>query len=115
MDVINHQQADYEAERLHSNREELVGRITRAIHEDGTIQPLPGLHLNRISLPRGPVHGVTMPSFCVIAQGSKEVLLGESRYQYDPFHYLLATVEVPSVHQVLEASKERPYLSLRLE
>jgi integrase len=52
---------------------------------------------------------------CVIAQGSKEVLLGESRYRYDPSQYLLATVELPRVSQVLEASKERPYLSLRLE
>jgi AraC-like DNA-binding protein len=52
---------------------------------------------------------------CLIAQGSKEVLLGESRYRYDPSHYLLATVELPRVSQVLEASKERPYLSLRLE
>jgi AraC-like DNA-binding protein len=58
---------------------------------------------------------VVEPSVCVIAQGSKEVLLGESRYQYDPSHYLLATVELPRVSQVLEASKERPYLSLRLE
>jgi hypothetical protein len=51
----------------------------------------------------------------VIAQGSKEVLLGDYRYQYDPMHYLLATVELPIVGQILEASKERPYLSLRLD
>ncbi len=55
------------------------------------------------------------PSLCVIAQGSKEVLLGERLYRYDPSHYLLATVELPRVSQVLEASKDRPYLSLRLE
>jgi hypothetical protein len=47
--------------------------------------------------------------------GSKEVLLGENRYRYDPSHYLLATIELPSVRRVLEASKEQPYLSLRLE
>jgi AraC-like DNA-binding protein len=52
---------------------------------------------------------------CVIAQGSKEILLGESRYRYDPFHYLLTTVDLPYAGQVLEASKARPYLSLRLE
>ena len=50
----------------------------------------------------------------MIAQGSKEYLLGESRYRYDPFHYLLVTVDLPHVSQVLEASKQRPYLSLRL-
>jgi AraC-like DNA-binding protein len=51
----------------------------------------------------------------VIAQGSKEVLLGDSRYRYDPAHYCLATVELPVVSQVIEASAERPYLSLRLD
>jgi len=50
----------------------------------------------------------------VIAQGSKEVLLGENRYRYGPSQYLLATVELPTIRRVLEASKERPYLSLRL-
>jgi AraC-like DNA-binding protein len=51
----------------------------------------------------------------VIAQGSKEVLLGASRYRYDPAHCLLSTVGLPWVSQVLDASKERPYLSFRLE
>ena len=115
MDVINHQQAEREAQRVQANREELVERIARAMREDGTAQPLKGLHLYRRSLPLEPVHGVVEPSVCVIAQGSKEVLLGESRYRYDPSQYLLASVELPHVSRVLEASKERPYLSLRLE
>jgi AraC-like DNA-binding protein len=60
------------------------------------------------------MYGVSEPSFCVIAQGSKEVFLGENRYQYDPAHYLLTTVELPVVSQVLEASQAQPYLSVRL-
>lgn len=96
-------------------REELVERIARAVPKDGVNQSLTGLHLHRSSVPVQPTHGVTVPSFCVIAQGSKEVLLGESRYRYDPFHYLLATVELPTIGRVLEATNERPYLSLRLE
>ncbi|WP_201394610.1 AraC family transcriptional regulator [Ktedonobacter sp. SOSP1-85] len=115
MDVRNHQQAEHDAQRVQANREELVERIGRAIRQDGTAQPLRGLHLSRSSLSLKPVHSVLEPSVCVIAQGSKEVLLGESRYRYDPSQYLLATVELPRVSQVLEASKERPYLSLRLE
>jgi len=115
MDVMIHQQAEREAQRVQANREELVVRIGRAIGEDGTAQLLPGLHLSRCSLPLKPVHSVLEPSVCVIAQGSKEVLLGDSRYRYDPSQYLLATVELPRVSQVLEASKEQPYLSLRLE
>jgi AraC-like DNA-binding protein len=115
MNVMNQQQAERDAQRVQVNRQELVERIARSIPEDGTVEPLAGLHLNRASLPPGPTHGVITPSFCVIAQGSKELLLGDSRYRYDPFNYLLATIELPTVGEILEASKEHPYLSLRLE
>ena len=79
MNVMIHQQAEREAELMQANREELVERIGRALREDGTVQLLQGLHLSRCSLPLKPVHSVLEPSVCVIAQGSKEVLLGESR------------------------------------
>ena len=72
------------------------------------------MHLARVSTPNEKIHSVLAPSFCVIAQGSKEVFVGDSRYQYDPFNYFLATVELPRVSQVLDASVERPYLSFRL-
>ncbi|HEY2289808.1 MAG TPA: AraC family transcriptional regulator [Thermoanaerobaculia bacterium] len=104
-----------ETHRVYAHREELAERIARAVPEDGAVEPLQGLRLNRASAPTEPLHGVSRPSFCVIAQGSKEVLLGDSRYRYDPAHYLLATVELPVVGQVVEASAERPYLSLRLD
>src|SRR6266571_3489381 len=115
MNVMNHQQAAREAVLLQAHREELVERIARAMRADGTTQPLPGLHLYRHSFPLEQVYSVVEPSLCVVAQGSKEFLLGDSRYRYDPFHYLLVTVDLPNVGQVLEASKERPFLSLRLE
>src|SRR6476659_417886 len=115
MDSRRHRGSERGTQRAYAHREELAERISRAIPEDGAVEPLKGLHLNRSSTPTEPLHGVTKPSFCVIAQGSKEVLLGDSRYRYDPAHYLLATVELPVVGQVLEASAERPYLSLRLE
>jgi AraC-type transcriptional regulator N-terminus len=89
--------------------------FARARRADGTAQPLKGMHLYRHSVPLEQVHSVVGPSLCVVAQGSKEFLLGESRYRYDPAHYLLSTVELPSVGQVIEASRERPLLSLRLE
>ena len=115
MNVMIHQQAEREAQRVQANREELVERIARVMRQDGTAQPLQGLHLSRHSVPLERTHGVVEPSLCVVAQGSKEFFLGESRYRYDPFHYLLVTVDLPHISQVLEASKERPYLSLRLE
>lgn len=115
MSTMIKEQAKREMQRLQANREELVERVSRVLREDGTVQPLSGLRLARASSKTSPRHGVSIPSVCVIAQGGKEVLLGESRYRYDPLHYLLTTIELPSVSQVVEASKERPYLSLRLE
>lgn len=115
MAVMVRTRTEREERRASDNRAELVERIARAVRDDGEIQTFPGLYLARVSTPGEPLHSVLEPSLCVIAQGSKVVLLGASRYVYDPARYLLATVELPRVSQVLEASKERPYLSLRLE
>lgn len=115
MDSMNLQQVEGEAHRAQANRNELVERIARAIREDGSVEPLKGLHLHRRSSPTEWFHGVSDLAVCVIAQGSKEVLLGDNRYRYDPAHYLLTTVKLPIMSQVIEASQEQPYLSLRLE
>ena len=113
MDSRDPQQIEREADREQANRDELVERIGRAIREDGRVEPLKGLYLNRSAFPTE-LHSVSNPAFCVIAQGSKEVFLSNERYQYDPAHYLLFTAELPVVSQVIEASPEQPYLSLRL-
>ena len=115
MDSQSLQPRAYEAQHTQANRAELVERIARALRDDGRVEPLKGLYLFRASSPTEHLHSVYTPAFCVIAQGRKEVFLGEERYQYDPAHYLLTTVELPVVSQILEASKEQPYLSFRLQ
>lgn len=104
-----------DAARMQANRQELVERIIQAVPEDGVVQALEGLFLARASAPLGLNHSVIKPCFCVIAQGCKEFLLGDSRYRYDPDHYLIATLEMPSISQVVEATPEQPYLSIRME
>ena len=111
---MSHKQQDREAQKERCNREELVERMAHAIREDGVIEPLKGVRLSRASATMKPVYGVSEPTFCVIAQGSKEVHLGANRYQYDAYSYLLATAELPIVSRVLEASEAQPYLGLRL-
>src|SRR5262249_18527837 len=41
--------------------------------------------------------------------------LGADRYRYDPAHYLITTIELPIATRIVEASTERPYLSVLLE
>lgn len=114
MDASN-QQLQREKHRVEANREELVERIAQAVHKDGPVEPLKGVRLYRLSAPTGAILRVSDPAFSVIAQGSKELYLGEERYRYDPYHYCLGTVELPVASQIIEASQERPYLSFRLE
>ena len=107
-------QPEREAQRVQANREELVERIAQAIRQDGTIEPFKGVRLHRASSPTELAHGLADPAFAVIAQGSKELYLGNERYRYDPYHYCLGTVDLPVVSQIVEASTERPYLHVRL-
>ncbi len=103
-----------EVQRAQASRDELVERSARAIGDDGTAEPLDGLRLRRASSPTELGHGTSYPSFCVIAQGSKEVRLGDRSYRYDPAHFLIATTALPIASRVCEASTERPYVGLVL-
>jgi AraC-like DNA-binding protein len=104
-----------ESMRTKASQEELAALIAR--HRPGgrgDIEPVPGLFLYHASSRVGPHYHVSEPSICIIAQGSKEVLLGKERYQYDPARYLLLSNGLPLVSRILEASEERPYLGLRI-
>lgn len=109
------EQPSLHADRLASLQQELSERIERAVRSDGRVEPLPRLFFNRASAPGEPLHSVYDPVFCVIAQGSKEVILGHERYRYDAAHYLIVTANLPVAAHVVEASSTRPYLSLTLQ
>lgn len=114
MNAMRMRDVERETQRLHASRLELTDLIGRAVLTDGAVELMSGVFLARVSAPLEPVHSVTEPSFCVIAQGSKETLLGDSRYRYDASTYLLTTLDLPRVSQVMEASPAQPYLSFRL-
>ena len=60
-----------EAQRIRSNNEELIERMSAAVPADGTVEAFPGFRLSRASAPTEPVQSVYPPSFCFVAQGSK--------------------------------------------
>ncbi len=115
MDSVHSWTSEHEAQKAQANREELVERLMRVLPDDGTAEPLEGLLLSRASSPTGLGHSVFFPAFCVIAQGRKEILLGDNRYWYDPAQYLIFTAELPIASRITEASPERPYLNLILK
>lgn len=115
MKVTNHPPSDERVQRTQASCNELGKQIVRVVRDDGAIEVLPGVYLSRRATPTELGHGIWPTSFCVIAQGSKEVLLGDERYHYDPAHYLIATATLPVASRIIEASPEQPYLGLVLK
>jgi AraC-like DNA-binding protein len=103
-----------QSSRMQADREELADRIAAWATVDGAVEPQPGLRLGRRSVAGERDYGVFPPAFCVIAQGSKNIGLGERLLRYDPAHYLITTMDLPLSWEVVEASRERPYLSFAL-
>lgn len=103
-----------EIARGRASRDELAELITRHVVHDGREAAAPGLLLYRYSRPTGPLYGVSEPSFCVVVQGAKELLIGSERLRYDASQYLLVSAGLPVVGHIVQASEERPYLAARL-
>ncbi len=104
-----------QAHRVRAGLDELRERIALAVPDDGTVEPLDGVQLRRASSTTEQVHGVSFPAVCVVAQGSKEIWLGNACYRYDRAHYLIATAELPITSRITEASAARPYLRFLLK
>lgn len=112
MDLIPARQAD----DLKTAQAALAERITRWTTErDLPAAAIPALTLRRWEAPTEPASSMHEPSVCLIAQGAKQVLLGDDVYVYDAHHFLITSVDLPVVAQVIEASREKPYLGLMLK
>ncbi|MGF9696049.1 AraC family transcriptional regulator N-terminal domain-containing protein [Paenibacillus sp. MABNR03] len=99
----------------HQSRElsELVER--HSIRSGGVETPIPSLFFFHHTRTSEPAYRVYKPSFCVIVQGLKEVLLAQERFEYGPSNYLIASMNLPVIGQIIKASSDAPYLSLKLE
>lgn len=75
---------------------------------------VPGLSLHRWEHPSDPTSYMMGPSLCLIAQGRKRVILGEEAFVYDAHHFLITSVDLPVVANIIEASPDQPYLGLSL-
>jgi hypothetical protein len=75
---------------------------------DQSMTAIPGLSLYRRDEPSQPTSVMYEPRICMIAQGAKRVLQGDETYVYDAHHFLITSVDLPTVVQVIKASREKP-------
>ncbi len=102
--------------RVVEMRTELARKIAAHIQAAGDhATDIPGLTLYRRTAPT-PCNAATYePSLAVFVQGRKRVTLGGTTYLCDESTFLLTSVDVPIVSQIITASKDVPLLSLLLK
>lgn len=104
------------SEKTYQYQDELTQLIERHIDDDGKHSTdIHSLSFTRFSNVTGPHYGVHTPSLCIIAQGLKEIILGQENFIYGPNEYLLTSVDLPITGQVIEATPDAPYLAMKIE
>ncbi|UTM58687.1 AraC family transcriptional regulator [Photobacterium sp. CCB-ST2H9] len=76
---------------------------------------IPGVRLSHWKTPTPPTSYTHKSSICLIAQGKKRVILGEDSFVYDANHFLISSVDLPIIANIMEASPDTPYLGLVME
>ena len=71
--------------------------------------------LHRRTAPTAPCSATYEPGVTVIAQGRKRVDLGRTTFIYGESRYLLTSVDLPIVSQIVEASEEAPCLAMSMK
>ncbi len=76
---------------------------------------IPGVTLHRRTSRTAPCSMTYEPGVTVMAQGRKRVDLGQTTFIYGESRYLLTSVDLPIVSQLIEASEAVPCLALSLK
>ena len=108
----NRKISDSNASRLSQLLSELAKKIDNSLGDLGErATEVPGLMLYRRTAPTVPNPSTYEPSLLVIAQGRIRVDLGKVSYVFGQSRFLLTSLELPAVSQVITASKDAPYLA----
>jgi len=117
MKVVKQNRQAQQDQQAVEMRSELAGRIdalTAGI-EGQLLTAVPGLSLYRRSEP-SPCNSATYePNLVLFVQGQKRINLGKTTYLCDAKNFLLTTVDLPVVSQVVTATREKPLLGLTLK
>jgi AraC-like DNA-binding protein len=94
---------------------ELAAAIKHIAQNDGDYSTaISRLTLHRRNASTDPLHCIYGLGLGVVAQGDKQVLLGEEVIAFSPGRSMLTTVDLPVVSHVTEASVAKPFLGLMI-
>lgn len=93
----------------------LAGAIESIAQSDGDYPTaIPTLSLHRRKAPTEPLHCIFNLGLGVVAQGNKQVLLGDEVIKYGPGQSMLTSIELPVISHVTHASSKEPLLGMML-
>lgn len=97
-------------------RIELARKIAARTDAEGdTPTPIPGLRLYRRSVTTACSSAAYQPSLVVFVQGQKRINVGKTTYLCDGKNFLLTSVDLPVMGQVVAATQKVPILGLVLK
>jgi AraC-like DNA-binding protein len=97
-------------------RTELARKIASFVgSSEKLITGIPGLLLTRRTAPTAPAAATYEPSLAVVAQGRKQAILAGTTFIFDESRYLLTSLDLPVICNVIEASEDVPYLCFVLK
>jgi AraC-like DNA-binding protein len=97
-------------------RKELARTIASFVgSKERLITDIPGLLLSRRTAPTAPASATYEPSLAVVAQGRKRADLAGTTFIFDESRYLLTSLDLPVICNVIEASEKVPYLCFVLK
>lgn len=100
---------------MHSIITKIIENITPYVIDNGVFTTqIPDLEIIRSDCLTQELWTLHKPAVCIVLQGKKRVILGQQIFDYDQSKYLSVSFELPLTGQVIEASKQKPYLCIKL-
>jgi len=95
---------------------ELAKRLYRLAASPGTHEsPLPGVHYARYDVTAGRAKRQWRACLAIVAQGTKEVVLGRTTYRCAEGHYTAAPLHLPVISRIAVATPRTPFLALLVD
>lgn len=98
-----------------TKKQQLLQQVQQvAVHEGLNRTTLPNVFCYKLCSTHVTMPSVYEPCICIILQGRKNVMLGSDILSYGELEFLVASVDLPILGTVIEASEQQPYYVIQM-
>ena len=101
---------------LEEKRNLLKARVQKLFSAPGMLQTgIKGFSASLRTAPTVNQHCFYKPMAIVVLQGKKQTVLGSEKFTYDENQLIVTSIDIPTVGSIVEASPEKPFMTLILD